>query len=187
LDRREHELTETRAALAVLDGPTRAKEIEAERARLDGLRAEESHLQGVRDRLVVSSPVPGVVTTPRLREKVGQFVREGDLICVVEQAEALEAEVTLADQDVGRVRVGQPVGLKARALVHETFTARVDRIAPAAARGEGHTTVTVYCRLDGTPLRPGMTGHARVYGEQRSVGGFLIDRAVRHVRTEFWW
>ena len=51
--------------------------------------------------------------------------------------------------------------------------ARVDRIAPAAARGEGQSTVTVYCRLDGTPLRPGMGGHARFYGDQRSVGGFL--------------
>jgi hypothetical protein len=45
----------------------------------------------------------------------------------------------------------------------------------------------VYCRLEGTPLRPGMSGYARVYGESRSVGGFLLSRAVRLVRTEFWW
>jgi multidrug resistance efflux pump len=188
LDRREYELTEARANLAVLESGTRAKEIEAEQARLDGLRAEEQHLLGVQARLVVCCPVPGVVTTPRLREKIGQFVREGDLICQVEDADGLEAEITLAEQDVGRVRVGQRVGLKARALPHETFPARVDRIAPAAVKGEGQNTVTVYCRPEkATALRPGMTGHARVYGDQRSVGGFLIDRAVRFLRTEFWW
>jgi multidrug resistance efflux pump len=187
LDRRERDLAEDRAALAVLETGTRPKELDAERARLEGLRADEAYLLGVQARLVVSSPVPGVVTTPRLKEKVGQYVREGDLICLVEEPDALEAEVTVSEQDAGRVRVGQPVGLKARSLVSETFAARADRVAPAAAAGDGQSTVTVYCRLDRTPLRPGMSGYARVYGEPRSVGGFLLSRAVRFVRTEFWW
>ena len=33
-----------------------------------------------------------MVTTARLREKVGQFLREGELICLVEGPAALEAE-----------------------------------------------------------------------------------------------
>jgi multidrug efflux pump subunit AcrA (membrane-fusion protein) len=97
-------------------------------------------------------------------------------------------EITLAEQEVGRVRVGQAVGLKARAFPHETFAARVDRIAPAATTADGQTTVTINAWLPaGAPLRPGMGGHARVYGDGRSVGGFLIDRGVRYLRTEFWW
>ena len=68
----------------------------------------------MQSRLVVHSPVPGVVTTPRLKEKIGQYVREGDLICLVEEPGALEAEVAVPEQDVARVRVGQPVGLKAQ-------------------------------------------------------------------------
>ena len=116
-------------------------------------------------KLVVYSPLPGVVTTPRLKEKVGQYVREGELICLVEEPDAVEVEIAVPEQDAGRVRVGQPVGLKARSLVNETFTARVDRIAPAAVTGDGQSTMTVYCRLEGTPLRPGMSGYAaRVRG-----------------------
>jgi hypothetical protein len=100
----------------------------------------------------------------------------------------LEAEITLAEQDAGRVGSGQAVGLKARALPHEWFTARVDRVAPAAAPVDGPTAVTVYCRLpEAGPLRPGLTGYARVYRDERSVGGYLIDRSVRFLRTEFWW
>ena len=188
LDRREHDLAESRAALSVLESGTRRKEIEAEKARLDGLRMEEAYLQDVQAKLIVSSPVAGVVTTPRLKEKVGQFVREGDTICVIEQPEALEAEITLTEQDVAPVAVGQVVGLKVRARPHDTFPARVDRIAPSAVKGEGQNTVTVYCRLEsGAPLRSGMTGYGRVYTGQRSAGGYVIDRAVRHMRTEFWW
>jgi multidrug efflux pump subunit AcrA (membrane-fusion protein) len=133
--------------------------------------------------------VAGVIVTPRLKEKAHQFVHEGDVVAVVEEPAVLEAEITLAEQDVARVEAGQPVELKARALPFETFTARVDRIAPAAARGDVQSNVIVYCRPEGASaeLRSGMTGHARVYTGRRSAGSFLLHRALRIIRTEFWW
>jgi multidrug resistance efflux pump len=187
--RRARELADTQATLSLLEAGTRPEEIEAERARLARLQEEARYLQGVQGRLAVHSPVAGVVTTPRLKERVGQFVREGDLIAVVEDPALLEAEVTLAEQEVARVQPGQRAELKARALPFDTFAARVDRMAPAAGRGEAQSCVTLYCLLDndGAGLRPGMTGHARVFTGRRSVGRFLLDRALRFLRTEFWW
>jgi hypothetical protein len=32
-----------------------------------------------------------------------------------------------------------------------------------------------------------MTGHARVYTGRRAIGLILADRALRFLRTEFWW
>jgi hypothetical protein len=132
---------------------------------------------------------PGVVTTPRLREQAGRYLREGDLICVVEEPAGLEVELTLAEQDVARARPGQTVALRARSLPLETLPARVERIAPAAERGEVQSTVAVYCRLEGGPpgLRPGMTGYGRVDTGQRPVAGIFLDRALRWLRTECWW
>src|SRR5262249_9492571 len=124
------------AALTVLEAGPRAEEVEAEQARLARLQEEARYLEQLQDRLPVHNPVPGLVTRPRLKDKVGQYVREGDLICVVEEAVALEVEITLAEQDVERVRPGQAVALRARALPLETLPARVDRVAPAAGRGE---------------------------------------------------
>jgi hypothetical protein len=108
---------------------------------------------------------------------------------VVEEPCGLQAEITLAEQDVARVRAGQAVALKARALPFDIITARVDRVAPAAGRGEVQSSVTIYCRLTSPAkdLRPGMTGHARVYTGRRPVGAILLNRALRFVRTEFWW
>jgi multidrug resistance efflux pump len=205
LARREKELADERARLVLLEAGTRSEEVEAERARLARLQEDLRHLEQQQARTAVICPVAGVVTTPRLKEKVGQYLREGDLIGLVEEPAALEAEVVLAEQDVAAVQPGQAVALKPRALPYTVVQAHVDRIAPAAARpeaaGSGTTTVTVagkgevqsnvivYCRLDGvtTELRPGMTGYARVYTGQRSVGGILVDRALRYLRTEFWW
>jgi hypothetical protein len=49
--------------------------------------------------------------------------------------------------------------------------------------------VTVSCRLEATDpgLRPGVTGYARVSCGPRPAGEVLADRALRFLRTEFWW
>jgi multidrug efflux pump subunit AcrA (membrane-fusion protein) len=189
LARREKELADARGALTLLEAGSRPEEVEAERARLARLLEETAYLEGLRARLPVCTPVAGVITTAHLKEKVGQYVHEGDLIGVVEEPAALEAEITLAEQDVARVRPGQPVALKARALPFETFPTQVDRVAPAAGKGDVQGTVIVYCRLTtpGMELRTGMTGYARIATGRRSVGAILLDRALRYVRTEFWW
>ena len=142
----------------------------------------------IQEKLQILSPVSGLVTTPHLKEKTGQYLKEGDLICIIEEPTALEVEIAVGEQEVARVQPGQAVDLKARALPFETFTARVDRIAPAAGHGEVQSTVTLYCRLEeGADLRPGMTGHARVYTGRRPAATILYDRALRFLRTEFWW
>lgn len=189
LARRERELADTEAALSLLEVGPRREEVEAESARLARLREEVRYLDQLRDRLSVHSPVPGLVTTARLKEKVGQYVREGELICVVEEPAGLEVEITLAEQEVERVRPGQTVALRARALPLTTLSGRVDRVAPAAGPGEGQGSVTVYCRLDDCPegVRPGTTGYGRVYTGPRPLGAILCDRARCWLRTECWW
>jgi multidrug efflux pump subunit AcrA (membrane-fusion protein) len=187
--RRAKDLADAQATLTLLEAGTRPEEIEAERARLARLQEEARYLEQHRDKLSVHSPVAGSVTTPRLKEKVGQYVREGDLICVVEELAGMEVEITLAEQDVARVCPGQAAVLRVRALPFETLETHVDRIAPAAGHGDVQSTVTVYCRLDDCPpgLRPGMTGYGRVYTGPRPVGRVLLDRALRWLRTECWW
>ena len=189
LAKRDKELADCRSVLALMEAGSRPEEVEAERAKLARLEVEVRYLDGLREKLLVASPVGGVVTTARLKEKVGQYVKEGDLIGVVEEPAALEAEITLAEQDVARVQPGQPVALKVLALPFETFASQVDRVAPAAGKGDVQGTVIVYCRLttSGSELRPGMTGHARITTGRRSVGAILLDRGLRYVRTEFWW
>jgi multidrug resistance efflux pump len=187
--RREKELAEARTALRLLEAGSRPEEIEAQRARLASLNEELKHLEDQRRKQDVFCPIPGLMTTPRLKEKVGQYLREGDLIGVVEARSGLELEIALAEQDVARVRPGQAVRLKARALPYETFRTVVDRVAPTGVRGEAQSSVTVYGRLDHATdeLRTEMTGYARIDTGRRPIGAILVDRMLRFVRTEFWW
>jgi hypothetical protein len=114
---------------------------------------------------------------------------------VIEEASALEVEVAVPEQDIGRVRPGQPVELRARAVAGDGpppgragRPVRTRARPPRPRRGETPGTATVYCRLDGDGpgVRPGLTGYARVSCGPRPVWEALRERVLRGVRTEFW-
>src|SRR5262249_36066815 len=90
LAKRDKELADARAALTLMEAGSRREEIDAERARLARLREEARYLDGLQNRLRVRSPVAGLITTAHLKEKIGHYVREGELICVVEEPAGLE-------------------------------------------------------------------------------------------------
>src|SRR5262249_19287599 len=136
LARRDKELADAQAALILLEAGTRPEEVEAERSRLARLQEGARYLETLQARLQVYCPVSGLVMTPALKQKGGQYLKEGDLICEVEDPTVLEAEITLPEQDAADVRPGQAMTLKARALPFETFAGQVTRVAPGAARPE---------------------------------------------------
>src|SRR5205814_1186054 len=78
LARRERELADVQATLSLLEAGPRPEEVEAERARSARLQEEARYLENLQDKLPVHSPVPGLVTTARLKEQVGQYVRDGE-------------------------------------------------------------------------------------------------------------
>lgn len=196
LARREKELADTRASLALLEAGSRPEEIEAQQARRARLQEEYKHLCQKDDKQMIVAPADGTVTTPRLREKIGQFLGKGVQLCFVEDQAKLEAEIAVPEENARVLEAGQAVTLKPRSLPFHRLAATVDRIAPSAsgqvdAAGKElatQRTVTVYCRVenDGGELRSGMTGFGRVYHRWRPLGWIGLTRALQFLRTEFW-
>ncbi|MGC1276427.1 MAG: efflux RND transporter periplasmic adaptor subunit [Planctomycetaceae bacterium] len=192
LTRRGAELAEAEAELSLAEAGTRPEEIAAARAGLESLRAERNYLYELSKRLEMHSPITGLIATPNARERIGQYLQEGEPICEVIDATRLRAEIQIDEEHATKIRPDQLVEVKLRAVPEETFTARVLRIAPVAeAPAEGLTGrhVRVECELNNPDLklRPAMTGYARIYGERKPLGELVWDRASRYVRTEFWW
>lgn len=160
-------------------------------AALTRVREELKHLEWLAGKSALRAPHGGLVITPHLKEKAGQYFHEGDLICTIEEPAMLEAEVMLQEQDVEHVASGRAVRLRARALPFADVRGTVRRTAPAAILGDPHDvqgTVTVYCELHAAPaeLRPGMTGYARIECGCRPLWRAIGESAMRFVRTEFW-
>jgi multidrug resistance efflux pump len=111
----------------------RAAEMDAERAQLEGLKEEAKYLETVQSKLTIRAAAPGVVATADLRERIGNFCHEGDLLMVIEDLGNLQAQLLLPEQEVQHVAPGQTVEIRARAQPFRTFHGKVTRVAPVAA------------------------------------------------------
>lgn len=186
---RGKELAEATATLTLLLAGSRPEEIQAQRAALARLQAEVRYLEQLHEKLEIAAPISGAVMTPHLREKIGQYVREGDLIAVVEELSALEVEISLDEQDAAALRLDQQVSLRVRAFPFETFSAKVQHLSPCVHTEEKKKVVVVGCLLENPrgELQPGMTGYGKVYTGPRVIGAIVLHRVLRYMRTEFWW
>ena len=191
LARRQKDLADAKATLTLLEAGSRTEDIDAEQARLRRLQEELRHLNEQQEKQYVHCPVGGTVITPRFREQVGTFVERGTPLCVIEDLQQLEAEISVSEKDARVLVTGQPIRLKPRSLPFETLVAKVDRIAPAAQTDAVTTqrTVTVYCTVDNSEgiLRTGMTGYGRIRSDRRTLGTLIFNAGVRLLRTEFFW
>jgi putative peptide zinc metalloprotease protein len=187
----EKEAQEAEARLTLLLAGSRGEDIEAAEAEIARLRAQRSHLLEQLELLSVMSPNSGVITTPKPREKIGQHVKKGDLIVEVHEVKTITAEIAVSEKEIGDVKVGQPVVLKARAFPELTFTGIVTSIAPAALKDEQagrEKIIRVMTETDNRELllKPEMTGNAKVSCGSRRLIDLLTRRLARYIRVEFW-
>ena len=184
----EKELLESAARLNILLAGSRPEEIEATRAEVARLETERRHRAEQLQFATVLSPIAGVVTTPKLREKIGQHVKKGDLIAVVQELRTVTAEIALPESEIGDVKVGQPVVLKARAYPERTFRGVVTAIGAAATKEDGRSIVKVTTVIDNNEnvLKAELTGNAKIHGDRRPLFDLMTRRVARYIRVEFW-
>jgi HlyD family secretion protein len=185
------ELHEAQGRLDLLLAGSRVEDIEALEAEIGRLRAQERLLEDQLTRLLVLSPIPGVVTTHRLKEKLGQNVRKGDLIATVQELGTVTAELAIPEKEIADVKLGQQVVLKARAYPEKNFAGTIAAIAPIANReanpqGQKVFLVTTQIRNESHLLTSEMTGNARIYCGQRRMVDLLTRRLAHYLRVEVW-
>ena len=183
--------TEAERELERLVAGSRPEEIEAMEAEIASLEARQRLLQDQLERLVIRSPHGGVITTPRPKEKIGQYVNKGDLIAEVHDLKRLTVEIEVPERDIGPLRVGQAVLLKVRAYPGETFRGEVTSIAPAMRESETPAsvkTVRVATVIDNAEqkLKTGMTGYAKIGCGTQPLVEVLTHGVVGALRVEVW-
>lgn len=109
-------------------------EAQIELARQEVQFAKERHaaLLNQRERLVVRAPFDGrIVDLPHVNNG---SIRKGDIVAILEQAQPRNVTAYLNDDEIARVKVGDPAKLYVPA-VRELLTARVERIDRSYASG----------------------------------------------------
>jgi multidrug resistance efflux pump len=187
---RQKELLEAQSQLDLAIVGPRREEVEAAEAEVRRLDTESRFLEDELRRATVLSPADGVVATPYLENRLGQFIRRGETLCkIVTSAAETTIEMSISEKEAGDVALGFPVAVKLNGyLSRPTLAGRLAFIAPEINTSSGSNFVRVECRiLDHTGLlKPGMAGVAKIYCGRRNVYQLATRRALSWVRTEFW-
>lgn len=190
----------------------RAAEAKAREAQMNytnlGVAQAERAFQAGRSRSVaeqvaalrVTSPMSGIVATPRLRSRVGSFVQEGDLLAVVADDRMLKARIYIPEFQVQRIRSGATASLKLESLFQPirgqiiSLAPAASELAPGLAREEkykgiappSYYVVTIpVSNADGV-LRPGMSGEAKIQVRRQSIASFGWRTARELFQRKVW-
>ena len=203
------DLADAEGKLKVLLNGTRPEQIDQTKAQISSLQAQELFLKGQIQRAEIRSPVDGIVATPELelKELAGQVVLKGALVAKVFELKKTTVEIAVPENEIPDVKVGQKVVLKVRAYPSETFNGAVTAIATSAfasaSSGESTLlpatptapssnsapkTILVTTEIDNQSrlLKPGMTGHAKIFCGQRRLIDIISRRVARTIKVQFW-
>src|SRR6266853_1503338 len=188
---RASELEESKGTLKLLLAGARPEQIEATEAELSRLNAQQRYLPSQLERLRIVSPIAGVVTTHPLKERLGNDLKKGELLAEVHQLATVDAEIAVPEKEISEIQVGQPVVLKARAYLNQSFQGKVISISPVGTiptNGLPQRSFLVVTELDNRDraLRPEMTGNAKISCGTRRLYEIVFRRLIRFVRVEFW-
>jgi putative peptide zinc metalloprotease protein len=183
---REAEMTYTEL------GTARAEQVfQAERAR--SVFKQVSALQ-------VTSPISGVVVTPRVRDRVGSFVQAGDVLAEVDDGRTFNARIFIPEFQVQRIRPGAPASLKLTSIF-QPIQGQVSSLAPSSSElpsglvevekykgiaPPSYYVATVLVGNAGRMLHSGMSGDAKIYVKRESIAEFLWETLRQFFQRKVW-
>lgn len=166
----------------------------------DQLAAQAGTLQSEASNLEVVSPIPGVLLTPRMADRLGSYVPAGTPLAEVADLSRMKARIFVSEHDLYKVAPGSRARVQVDGLWGK-LDARVDSLAPQSSQIDpglaqdtqfkGLSAPNFYvAQIDvGNPqgrLKPGMVGTARIYGERRTLAGLAWQQAFRFFARKVW-
>jgi multidrug efflux pump subunit AcrA (membrane-fusion protein) len=172
------------------------------RQEIQRLEAEKAEADRKCEQLVLRAPFRGVIATPQIEQRVGEYLAEGEPLAFLVDRQAMRARVLVRDRELEDVHQGAAVGLKLRSYPFATFSGAIRQIMPAASaerplaepnkverKGQELTNFFEVVMEFPNPkgeLKEGMTGTARIYGKRYPLALRALRAAWRWARSLIW-
>lgn len=150
-------LSAAEAQLAAAQSKPADEQVAVAQRQVEVSQAAVDVLQTQAEKLIVTAPFAGIVTTLKVRQ--GEWVIPGTPVLLLADLATLHVETTdLNEIDAARVGLGDPVKLTFDALPDSSLDGAIQRVADKSAEGSG-VNYTVDIQLNEIPdgLRWGMT------------------------------
>jgi RND family efflux transporter MFP subunit len=126
---------------------------------------------------VVRAPFSGLVAERLV--SVGDYVTRGTKVAVVVRINPLRAELTVPEQFVSAVAIGQPITFEVDAYPDRQFTGNVRFVSPALKADQRALTVEATVPNPTNELKPGLFATARIEQPARTPGVLVPEAAVQ--------
>jgi membrane fusion protein, multidrug efflux system len=126
---------------------------------------------------VVRAPFDGVVGQRLV--SVGDYVTKGMKVAVVVRINPLRMQLTIPEQFMSAVGVGQPVNFEVDAYADRTFEGRVKYVSPSLQADQRALTIEAIVANPKGELKPGLFATARIEQPARTPGVLVPAAAVQ--------
>jgi RND family efflux transporter MFP subunit len=184
------------------DDPGSGKSAQAVRERIRLQKQLAVAAQNV-DELQIRAPFDGIITTPEIHQRAGEYLAAGDEFCRISDRHTMKARILVPDREFADVRPGALVKVKVLPYSFRTYSGRVDQILPAAAADipvsqtqrltrlgrelTNHIAVVMEFPNSDDSLSGGMTGTAKIKTVSRPIGWQVGRTAWHWLRSQVWW
>ena len=189
------------------------KHVDYDQAELEigKIEKEIEKLKDKIEKLKILSPGDGIILTPNLQEKIGDFLGEGEVFCEMGYLEEVSIRVIIPEADFSEVQKNHRVDLKVYAYAEKVFRGEVVDISPVKIQHLENLALSskfggvlptetvsklgevpklpyfqVTMRIDNSHglLKPGMTGISKVYCDRRPLIVLIWNKILRLVKPE---
>jgi len=178
----------SRASLELVLAEASANDIAIAQSDVDRLRLELQFERDELERTRVVAPMDGRIVTPNLQLLLGKYLRSGDPLLEIENANIVTAEIAVPESDIALIGPGDVVRLRATGHADTEIEGTVQSIAPAA-EDEGYGSVVRVAAIFENEtgfLRSGMTGYAKVDGAEMRAWEAYLRSIRRFFQIEVW-
>ncbi len=165
-------------------------------------RQEYDQMSDMNAALELKAPISGIVLTPKVQEKLGEYLKSGGELLEIADLAQMRARIYMSEYELYKLHVGEKAILQFDGLLRRR-DGHVSMVSPRPTepiRTEGEESASSsaaappqqYYFLDivvdnaEQALRPGMTGVARVYGVRRSFGGMALEDIKNFWGRKLW-
>jgi len=135
-------------------------------------QAEEALYRERVEKASLRAAINGVVVTPKVEERVGQFLARGDFFAELVDPGRMAVEMNVPESQVDLIVPGNPVALKLNTFPTHTFAGEVVRVSAETVSAEGEQFFVVRAVFDNPDerARAGMAGQVKI----SATGGWPI-------------
>ena len=137
------------------------------------------------------SPIDGQIVTTDLQYLRNSFLEAGAKFADIEDVRSVNVQISVPEADLSDVSIGAPITLKLSAYSDREFMGKVNEI-PLVATVKSTTDTSRFFQVSGVLnnphglLRTGLTGSAKITGNETIVLLAFTRALIRFVTIEVW-